>query len=66
MDITLETTKRQMDDCNKEILAITKRDKEHNQDNNFEEGHSIKRGEGHEDDGIAIASAMKVSLGNTA
>jgi hypothetical protein len=59
-------TKEQMDDCDKEIEAIIKRDKEGNQDYNFKEDHSINPGEGCKGDDIAVKLAMKVSLGNTA
>jgi hypothetical protein len=66
VDITLGMTKKQMDDRNKEIAAITKKDKEQNQDYNFKEGHSINPGEGRKEDSTAFTLAMKVSLGNTA
>jgi hypothetical protein len=45
VDITLGMTKKQMDNRDKEIAAIAKRDKERDQDYNFEEGHSINLGE---------------------
>ncbi len=61
VDITLGMTKKQIDNCNMELAAIPKRDKEHNQDYNFEEGNSINPREGHKDNDTTITLAMKVS-----
>ncbi len=65
VDITLEMTKKQMDDQDKELAAITKRDNELDQEYNFEGGHSVNPGDGHRDDSTVITLALRVS-GDTA
>ncbi len=66
VDITLGMTKKQMDNCDKELAAIARRDEELDQEYNFEGGHLVNPGNGHKDEGTAITLAMRISLGDTA
>ncbi len=66
VDITLGMTKKQMDNCDKELAAIARRDKELDQEYNFEGGHSVNPGDGHKDDGTAITLTMRISLKDSA
>jgi hypothetical protein len=62
VDITLGMRKKQMDDRDKELAAIARRDKELDQEYNFKGGHLVNPGDGHKDDGTVIASATRISL----
>jgi hypothetical protein len=66
VDIILGMSKKLMDDRDKELVANARRDKELDQEYNFEEGHSVTPGDGHKDKGTTITLAMRVSLGDTA